>query len=250
MAARRSLPPTLRGVSLLVGCAAAALGAWSLSHEPVSSLAGPVLADGPGALADLPLDRVVTGVCALALLGCTVWVLTTTAAVVLVDLGRLLAPDSAALGTLGAAVDRACPAVVRGVVTATLGLALGTAVAAPALADPASGPSTTHDTGRLTGLALPDRTTGAASATSASRTPALRRALRPTRVVTVRPGDSLWSIAADLLPTHADDAAITRTWQHLHHVNAARVGKDPDLILPGTRLLVPDDIAPHREERP
>jgi resuscitation-promoting factor RpfA len=72
----------------------------------------------------------------------------------------------------------------------------------------------------------------------------------PTGVV-VRAGQCLWSIAADLLPARSTDEEITRGWHLLHRVNAARIGTDPDLILPGTHLVVPDlSAAPDREETP
>ena len=70
----------------------------------------------------------------------------------------------------------------------------------------------------------------------------------PTAVV-VRRGDSLWSIATDLLPAGADAPDVTEAWHRLHRANTARIGADPDLILPGTRLVVPGQLAPHREER-
>lgn len=73
----------------------------------------------------------------------------------------------------------------------------------------------------------------------------------PVRDVVVRPGQSLWTIADGLLPAPATDAQITRAWQHLAHANASVIGADPDLILPGTRLVVPDlDASPLREEAP
>lgn len=73
----------------------------------------------------------------------------------------------------------------------------------------------------------------------------------PVRDVVVRPGQSLWTIADGLLPAPATDAQITRAWQHLAQANASVIGADPDLILPGTRLVVPDlDASPLREEAP
>jgi hypothetical protein len=61
----------------------------------------------------------------------------------------------------------------------------------------------------------------------------------------------LWTIAARLLPTAATDADITRAWHQLHRANQSAIGADPDLILPGTRLVVPRPTArPTREEAP
>ncbi len=57
---------------------------------------------------------------------------------------------------------------------------------------------------------------------------------------TVVPGESLWTIAADLLGPDADDAAIARLWPRLHAQNASTIGADPDLIHPGQVLVLPE----------
>jgi len=63
---------------------------------------------------------------------------------------------------------------------------------------------------------------------------------------TVRPGDTLWGIAAVHLPSALrSPAAIDRYWRQLYGANQAVLGPDPDLIHPGTRLLVP----PYRPDR-
>jgi hypothetical protein len=78
---------------------------------------------------------------------------------------------------------------------------------------------------------------------------------RPVTGLVVRPGQSLWSIAVQLLPPSATDAQITGAWHRLHRANLSRIGSDPDLILPGTHLAVPDlapDLSapPRGEEAP
>lgn len=142
--------------------------------------------------------------------------------------------------------------------------------------------ATLGESDRLSGLALPDRPAGAGWAVQVPRSaasdaaPAARPSVRPgssgsspptavgesavgdsagrdvpVRDVVVRPGQSLWTIADGLLPAPATDAQITRAWQHLAQANASVIGADPDLILPGTRLVVPDLDAPSlREEAP
>jgi resuscitation-promoting factor RpfA len=56
----------------------------------------------------------------------------------------------------------------------------------------------------------------------------------------VRPGDTLWAIAeANLPPRWRSAAIIDRYWRQVYDANRAAVGPDPDLIHPGTRLLVP-----------
>lgn len=242
--ARHSTLSFLRGSLLLAGCAAGSAGAWALARDPLLDLARPLLDRGVSAVPALAFGDVLAGGCAAALLGCVGWVLTSTALVVAAHLARLLAPDSAVLLTLSGLAERGCPAAARALVAVTLGLAVGTAAAAPALADPSGGSAGDAASGVLTGLALPDRATGQAPATSAPRT----ASQRPDRVVVVRPGDSLWSIAAGLLGHGAGDARVNRAWHRLHHANLSRIGDDPDLIQPGTRLLVPEAIASDRKE--
>jgi Tfp pilus assembly protein FimV len=60
------------------------------------------------------------------------------------------------------------------------------------------------------------------------------------RVHTVRSGESLWSIAEDLLGPGASTAEIARAVERLWKLNAERIGSgDPDLIVAGERLIVP-----------
>jgi hypothetical protein len=57
------------------------------------------------------------------------------------------------------------------------------------------------------------------------------------RTHAVRPGESLWSIASDLLGTDASPAAVAREVHHLWQLNTQRIGTgDPDLLMIGTRL--------------
>ena len=93
----------------------------------------------------------------------------------------------------------------------------------------------------LTGLSLPDRTTGSGVARTSPTV------LRRAGTVVVHRGDTLWSISTRLLTGAPTDARVTRTWHRLHRANLARI-PDPDLILPGTRLVVPPVPSPHRKE--
>jgi hypothetical protein len=62
-------------------------------------------------------------------------------------------------------------------------------------------------------------------------------ALQGHRLHTVRPGESLWSIATSLLPPGAGNGEIASEVQRLWQLNAARiVTGDPSLILVGTVL--------------
>ena len=102
------------------------------------------------------------------------------------------------------------------------------AVAGPAHAD------RHHD---VAGLSLPDRPV---AASALMQHPA--DATRPVaaRTVTVRSGDTLWSLAARDLPADASTARITQTWRAWYRTNRDVVGSDPDLILPGQVLIAPD----------
>jgi nucleoid-associated protein YgaU len=64
------------------------------------------------------------------------------------------------------------------------------------------------------------------------------RAARPgDRTHTVRPGESLWAIAADVLGDEATVARIAREVHRLWQLNRDRIGTgDPDLLMIGTRL--------------
>jgi nucleoid-associated protein YgaU len=60
----------------------------------------------------------------------------------------------------------------------------------------------------------------------------------------VRPGDTLWAIAAGRLPTRAAPAAVDRAWRSLYIANRAVIGPDPDLIHVGTELRLPPVLQP------
>ncbi|KGN36992.1 hypothetical protein N803_16380 [Knoellia subterranea KCTC 19937] len=58
--------------------------------------------------------------------------------------------------------------------------------------------------------------------------------------VVVHRGDSLWSIAARHLGPRATDAEIAAEWPRWFEANRSVIGDDPDRILPGQILRVPD----------
>lgn len=90
----------------------------------------------------------------------------------------------------------------------------------------------------LDGLVLPDRPTGA-----------WRNPYAP-RAVVVQPGDTLWAISARSLPPGAGAAAIAASCARWYDANAAAIGPDPDLLLPGTRLQAPHQRHPHATRAP
>lgn len=71
-----------------------------------------------------------------------------------------------------------------------------------------------------------------------SRPVADRQAPAAVAVHRVRPGDTLWAIAAAELGRGASPARIQARWQQIHAANAASV-PDPDLIQVGALLRLP-----------
>ncbi|GAA1501789.1 LysM peptidoglycan-binding domain-containing protein [Nocardioides humi] len=97
---------------------------------------------------------------------------------------------------------------------------------APAGADAPLGSDAPAGARALDGLPLPDRAVG-------------RRVGSGPTVVIVRPGDSLWTIAARRLGPGASAADVASYWRRVQALNAAVIGPDPDLIQPGQSLRLP-----------
>jgi nucleoid-associated protein YgaU len=57
--------------------------------------------------------------------------------------------------------------------------------------------------------------------------------------VVVRRGDTLWDIAARQLGPDASAADVAAEWPRWHRANREVIGSDPDLLLPGQRLVPP-----------
>jgi hypothetical protein len=160
-----------------------------------------------------PLDVALTEVAALALLGCALWMWVATTAVVAGVLRGTPSPSSRSAS--------AVPSLVRRVVLAACGVALAGGLAQPSYAaDPP-----VHRAAHLSGLPLPDR--------AVTGSPPVRRTVR------VRPGDTLWSLAARDLPVGSPDASITARWHAIYAANRSLIGPDPDVIVPGLRLRLP-----------
>ncbi len=70
-----------------------------------------------------------------------------------------------------------------------------------------------------------------------------RRAVDVDDLVTVRRGDSLWSLAAARLGPRATNARIAAEWPRWYAANRPVIGPDPAVILPGQQLRPPP---PHR----
>jgi resuscitation-promoting factor RpfA len=111
------------------------------------------------------------------------------------------------------------PALLHGLLRAALGAVVVGAPAAlapaVALADPGA-----------PALPVLDRVPGTVAAPSAVR-------------VVVRPGDSLWRIAAAHRPPGAGAADVAAAWPAWYAANRATIGADPNLIRPGQVLVAP-----------
>jgi hypothetical protein len=108
---------------------------------------------------------------------------------------------------------------------------------------PSHGRALPTPTRLLEGLPLPDRQPGGAATTVAP----------PSQVprVEVHAGDTLWALAARLLPAHADNSAVASLCERLYALNKPVIGDNPDLIRPGQRLRVPEQprhASTHPEE--
>ena len=66
---------------------------------------------------------------------------------------------------------------------------------------------------------------------------------RPSAVV-VRPGDSLWRIAAEHLPAGHGARRVAVAWPRWYAANRRVIGADPDLVRPG-EVLHPPTEGPH-----
>jgi nucleoid-associated protein YgaU len=146
------------------------------------------------------------------------------------------------LGRLGHAVaDRVTPAALRRVVITAAGTSILLSPVTAAAAAPAGGPPAPNGTSAvLPALGWPTDPDSATAAGSGRDTPAGTQPLAPGDRVTVRPGDSLWSMAADRLGATPSAARIQAEWPRWYAANRRVIGTDPNLLQPGDRLLVPD----------
>ena len=167
-------------------------------------------------------------------------------------------------GTLGRAARSVARRVAPVALHGLLGLAVGTvSLAAPAAAaerpappavsldwpglspssgtTPAVGPSATVSASPIdTEPTSPAATAALSPAPPPSTAPSQpaaqpTSAVTPTRVV-VRPGDSLWGLAARDLGPDATSSRIAQEWPRWWAANRVVIGDDPDLIHPGSVL--------------
>ena len=209
----------VRGLVVLSAAYLCAALVWRLVARPMAGLS----------LSKMDFEAALVALSSLGLVACAGW-LALAATVVVFE------------AVLGVCVARSvCPLRLRRGLLLACGVAIGVGLSAPAVADaPGSAePRTaTARTGPVSGLAVPDRTTGSTPIPTEA-TPA---------DVLVRAGDSLWALAARALPEGAGDAQVATTWRAIYAANATRIGTDPDLIFPGTMLRLPDTVTNKRKE--
>lgn len=133
---------------------------------------------------------------------------------------------------------------------------LGWAPTASAPAPAGSAPSPGADPGAESAAPRPDAAAGAPSGDPSAADPQAEGTPSvPATTHRVSDGESLWSITEELLDAGAAGAStapssggpsaqarIARAWPILYAANAESIGADPDLILPGTALSVPEDF--------
>lgn len=221
------------------------LTAVVLADLALVTLAAPSL---PRGLHDLDstvpatLPAAVEGACALTLLGAALWGTVVALACLVEGVGARVGRCSGDFVTHSSALR---PRLARLAVAAALGTgALSTGALGTAHADPLHGPAATAPERCLAGLPLPDRTAGGRTVGGrtvggrpARAAPAVHRA--PPSPLRVRPGDSLWELASQELGAGAAPAEVAAFTAALYATNRARIGDDPDLLLPGTALRLP-----------
>jgi LysM domain len=216
LALRVTAVATVASLALLFG----RLSTWAAArplHEVRRQLV-----DGAPPAGGWTLDRLVVDTAAAALGG----VGAVIAFLVLLNTVGVLA------GSLAPAFDelvnRVTPGWLRRTTLALCGVALaaGTAPTAAQAFD-AGGSSVPHArTSPVSGLPLPDLPI------SATKT-----------VVTVSPGDSLWTIARRGLPADAPDSAVAARAARIYAANRRLIGDDPNLIFPGQKFTAPGGVA-------
>lgn len=216
----------MRCLAVWIGATAGLLATWWLTRAGLGDAAVVIVRHRLGML---PLDRALTDLAAALLLGCGCWLWLVTTYVVLEAARGCAAPRRQ---------PPWLPVGLRRLVLSACGVAVAGALTQPAVAVSAGvhhrHPHHVVVHSPVAGLPLPER----AAITMPARGPTdLQRRPGPTTVVA--PGDTLWSIAARSLPATAPDAVVARYWRAIYAANRARIGPDPDLIVPGLHLRLP-----------
>ncbi len=140
---------------------------------------------------------------------------------------------------------RALPTAIRSVVLTSTGASLMISPVAAIAAGPAAqAQPAAADSTPFWPLDQPGQPLPAPSwPTSVAKSPATPPAQLPpssTTTVTVQPGDSLWSVTGHRLGATATTSLIAIEWPYWYKANRNVIGSDPNLLRPGTELVVPD----------
>ena len=169
-------------------------------------------------------DDLLVGLATRVLLACGVWALLMVLAACL---------EAGTRGRVRATSWVATPPALRRVLVTALGVLLAGAAPGPvwaALAPPPHRPDPFGRSDRV--LPVPSRPWGAVA----------------PRALTVRPGDTLWGLAAAQTRPGAGDAEVLAGVHRWYAHNRRVIGPDPDLIRPGQHLVPPPARPHHREE--
>lgn len=147
---------------------------------------------------------------------------------------------------------------IAGVLVATTGIGATTALAAnvPSSTDDLiaidRGPTTEKSRPQSNKARTPAKATKPTKAKSSEQTQPKHSAKTKQRssnkqsahtaarsAVTVRAGDTLWSVAAQHLQSNASDQQIDKEWRRWYSANKQAVGSDPNVIVPGMKLEAP-----------
>jgi nucleoid-associated protein YgaU len=221
--------------------AAAAVGAAVVTLAAGSAL---LLWGSAGMLAEIgrpgpaPLGSLVGAAAAGAAWLVLAWLTSTFLLEVVATLSRAARPVRRETATVS-------PPIVRRLAAAALGAGL--------LAGPVAGPAAAAVPAPVAGSDVPGEVLPGWTADRPApppagddpAPPATTVAHRPsaTAWVRVRPGDSLWAVAARHLGPGATPAAVADEWPRWYAANRDQIGPDPHLIRPGTRLRVPASSA-------
>lgn len=144
---------------------------------------------------------------------------------------------------LAAVARRTAPVAVRRAVE----VALGMTVAVGALGTPAAAAPLDHGSAAAP-AGVPSLDWGAPpvelpAAPPAVAPPSVPAEAAPHQTVVVRPGDTLWALAAQELAVRSDaaprDAEVAQRWPAWWSANRDAVGDDPHHITPGQHLTAP-----------
>jgi len=158
-------------------------------------------------------------------------------------------------------IDRRIPGAWRRIVVTAIGGAVAASIATGAMAVPSPAPAPAPESDFTVSsagwIALPTSlvnsgSTGSTGSTNSTQSPVAPIPTRApasndaspdsARMITVRRGDSLWVICANLLPQSATEADIARAWPMLYRANKSVIGDNPGLIYAGQTLSVPTEL--------